>query len=63
MKSAPHTSFHGGSKIRVVLTSGKVIITKFIEKTSNRFITTADGKIAAKDISSASYYKPLPHER
>ena len=58
-----HTTFWTGSKIRIILKSGDVIIAKFKEKLGQRKIRTFDkGDIDISEIRSANYYKPLPHE-
>jgi len=59
----PHTTFWTGSKIRIILINGEVIIAKFKEKLGQRKIRTFDnGDIEINDIRSANYSKPLPHE-
>lgn len=65
--TSTHTSFFKGSKIRVILRDGTVIIAKFIEKRSKKEIRVqlASGKIIdirTDNLSSCNYYKPLPHE-
>lgn len=58
-----HTTFYTGSKIRIILKNGTVIIAKFKEKLGQIKIRTFDkGDIYIGDIRSANYYKPLPHE-
>ena len=57
-----HSSFHKGSKIRVILNDGTVIITKFIRKTEQNVIVTEAGEFRKRDLRSCNYYKPLPHE-
>ncbi len=57
----PHTSFKQGTKIRIILRDGKMIVTKFLDKKSGKMITT-DGEINIADIRSCSFYKPHPHE-
>lgn len=58
-----HTSFFKGSKIRIILRDGTVIVAKFIEKLGRKYIRTDHGDIRIADLRSANYYKPLPHER
>lgn len=59
-----HTTFYTGSKIRLVMNDGTVIIAKYKQKLGHRAIRTFDrGDFNIIDIRSANYYKPLPHER
>lgn len=58
-----HTSFYKGSKIRIIMKGGEVIIAKFIEKIGDKRLRTNKGDFRVIDIRSANYYKPLPHER
>lgn len=57
-----HTTFYTGSKIRIIMRSGEVIIAKFKERLGRRALRTDKGDIPIKDIRSTNYYKPLPHE-
>lgn len=57
-----HTTFYTGSKIRLVMKDGRVIIAKYKEKKKGKTIVTDKGKFLIKDIRAADYYKPLPHE-
>lgn len=62
-----HTSFFKGSKIRVIFRDGAVVIGKFIEKLNRKAIRVelasgATEDFLIRDIRSANYYKPLPHE-
>ena len=58
-----HTTFYKGAKIRMILRDGRVIVAKFIEKVGQRALRTDKGDIRIADLRSATYYKPLPHER
>lgn len=58
-----HTSFYKGSKIRLILNNGDVVVAKFIEKLGHRKLRTSKGEFNIVDIRSANYYKPLKHER
>jgi hypothetical protein len=64
--TSTHTSFIRGAPVRVILRNGYVLIGKFVEKHSEKEIRVrVDGvlhKIKTADLSSANYYKPLPHE-
>lgn len=70
--SHTHTSFFKGSKIRIILKDGTQIVAKFIDKINHRSLkielTEPNGtkrmtEVLQKDLRSANYYKPLPHER
>lgn len=56
-----HWSFHKGSKIRIILNDGTVIITKY-KMTENQILKTEDGSFRKREVRSCCYYKPLPHE-
>ena len=56
-----HTSFYTGSKIRIVLKNGDVIIDKYKESKTKRIICVSR-EYNTNDIKSISYYKPLKHE-
>ncbi|HYC45122.1 MAG TPA: hypothetical protein VED01_06510 [Burkholderiales bacterium] len=58
-----HTTFYKGAKIRVILRNGDVIVAKFIEKIGQKYLRTDKGDIPIAELRSATYYKPLPHER
>lgn len=59
-----HSTFYTGSKIRLVMNDGSVVIAKFKEHKKGKKIVTFDrGSFNIIDIRSANYYKPLPHER
>ena len=60
---AIHSSFSKGAKIRVIWNDGSQLITKFIDKLSDKKIRTKDGDLNLIDMRSCNYYKPLPHER
>lgn len=58
-----HSTFYTGSKIRLIMKDGEVIIAKYKEKVGKKKIRTFDkGDFNIIDIRSANYYKPLPHE-
>lgn len=58
-----HTTFYTGSKIRIVMRDGSVIIAKYKETRKGKSILTFDhGQIDLVNVRSANYYKPLPHE-
>jgi len=48
-----HTSAPQGKRVRIKLKSGRVIVAKFLERTSTH-VVTEDGKFAKKDIKSFS---------
>jgi len=56
MKSATHTSFQKGKRVHLILTNGKHVVTKFIEKRSKMIVTEA-GKFMNKDVSSATIHR------
>ena len=56
-----HWSFHKGSKVRIILKDGTVIITKY-KMTDNQILVTEAGRFRKRQVSSCCYYKPLPHE-
>jgi hypothetical protein len=60
---AIHSSFYKGSKIRVIWHDGSQLITKFIDKLSDRKIRTSHGDLVLAGMRSCNYYKPHPHER
>jgi hypothetical protein len=62
MSKMPHTSFYKGSKIRIILRSGDMVIAKFIEKVGKKTVRTDKGDFKVEDLRSCNYYKPLPHE-
>lgn len=57
-----HTRFYTGSKIRMVMNDGSVIIAKYKETLGKKKIRTDKGDINIIDCRSINYYKPLPHE-
>lgn len=58
-----HTTFHTGSKIRIIFLNGKVLIAKYKETRKGKSVLTYDhGEIKLADVRTMNYYKPLPHE-
>lgn len=57
-----HTSFYTGSKIRIVMRDGNVLIRKYKESKGN-YIITYEEKIPIHLIRVINYYKPLKHEQ
>ena len=57
-----HTSFYKGSKIRLIMRDGTIIIAKFIEKHGKKLLRTDRGDFRVADIRAANSYKPLAHE-
>jgi len=60
----PHTAFYTGSKIRIILRTGEVVIAKFKENYQKNRIRTFDkGDFLVSNIKSACYYKPFSWEK
>lgn len=58
-----HTSFYQGSRIRLIMTDGSVVIAKYKGHRKGKSIETDKGSFNVVDIRAANYYKPLQHER
>lgn len=59
----PHSHFYTGSRIRIIMRNGDVIIARYKETRKGRLIETDRGEYRLSDIRTVNYYKPLPHER
>ena len=57
----PHTGCWPGKRVRVVLKSGRVIISRFKERTKTHVILE-EGRYHKADIRAFAIYKPLAHE-
>lgn len=56
----PHTSTRRGTRVRIVLKDGRVIVDKFIEK-KGRFIQLKNETIRTGDVKSFSIYRHGPN--
>lgn len=57
-----HSAFRQGTKIRIILRTGKQVIAKLRESKRNRLITLDKGEFDFNDLRSVNYFKLLPHE-
>lgn len=52
----PHTTFSKGTTVRVVLRSGEVLITKFVER-KPKYIILQDRRLSGREVKSITIYK------
>lgn len=58
----PHSSCRKGKRVRLILRTGELIISKFVEN-KGHVIVLESGDYTMDQVKSFSIYKPLPHER
>lgn len=57
MSRCPHTATYRGRRVRIKFRDGHVVVTKFVERTRNKWIVTEAGRFRAAEVASFSDYR------